>query len=729
MQQHYRRAIVATTLCALMRALAGEPDVVLADFEAETYGAWKVEGSAFGKTPAAGTLPGQMHVDGFAGKRLANSFVGGDNSIGKLTSPEFTITHDFIAFLIGGGGWEGKTCINLMVDGVAVRTATGPNTEPGGTETLTRQGWDVRDWKGKSARVEIVDAATGGWGHINVDQIALTDVKPPVAPKLLTNVSREIVITNRWLNFPVTNGARARTLTVAVDGKEQRRIEAELADETPQWLAPLDVTAWRGKKLTVTVDRLREGSQALERISQSEEYPESARLYREPLRPQFHFSARRGWLNDPNGLAFFNGEYHLFFQHSPFSWNSTLKHWGHAVSRDLVHWEELGDVIDPDELGSIWSGSGIVDWKNTSGFGKNGTAPLVLFYTAAGPTFSQCIASSIDGRTVTKFAGNPILKQVTHGNRDPKVIWHEPSQHWVMALYVGHEIPLDNTGGGKTRRRDTIQFFVSSDLKQWTFTSEHDGYYECPDIFELPLESDPAVRKWVLTAANTNYQLGTFDGKRFAAETPMLPGQRGNGMYAPQTFSDLPDHRRVQIGWGTMPAPGMPFNQMMTFPCELTLRTTADGPRMCWQPVKEIASLRTKTHSLAKQTIAPGHNPLADIASELIDLRAEISPENATEIAFKIHGREVVYDVKKQEIICGSKRVPLPLIDGRVRLEIIADRLSLEIFGNNGLVYMPMSITPKPRDNSGSAALGLSVSGGNATIHSMELHELRSIWK
>jgi sucrose-6-phosphate hydrolase SacC (GH32 family) len=150
---------------------------------------------------------------------------------------------------------------------------------------------------------------------------------------------------------------------------------------------------------------------------------------------------------------------------------------------------------------------------------------------------------------------------------------------------------------------------------------------------------------------------------------------------------------------------------------------------MCWQPVKEIASLRTKTHSLAKQTIAPGHNPLADIASELIDLHAEISPENATEIVFKIHGREVVYDVKKQEIICGSKRVPLPLIDGRVRLEIIADRLSLEIFGNNGLVYMPMSITPKPRDNSGSAALGLSVSGGNATIHSTELHELRSIWK
>ncbi|HEX5177196.1 MAG TPA: glycoside hydrolase family 32 protein, partial [Chthoniobacteraceae bacterium] len=672
-----------------------------------------------------GTLPGQMHVDGFVGKQLANSFVGGDDSIGKLTSPEFTMTHEFISFRIGGGGWEGTTCMNLIVDGVIVRTASGPNTEPGGKETLAAQGWDVREWKGKSARLEIIDNAKGGWGHINVDHVALTDTKPPLAAKVLKDVSREWRIEKRWLNFPVKSRARVRRLTLTIDGKVERRFEAELADSDPDWLAPFDVSAWRGQKIVISVDRLPEESRALEQITQSDEFPGGETLYREPLRPQIHFSARRGWLNDPNGLTFFKGEYHLFFQHSPFSWNGTLKHWGHAVSRDLVHWTELGDVIDPDELGSIWSGSGVVDWKNSSGLGTADQPPLVLFYTAAGPMFTQCLASSIDGRRITKFAGNPILAQVTHGNRDPKVIWHEGTQRWVMALYVGHEPPANPSGTNK-KRRDTIQFFTSADLKRWSYASESEGYYECPDIFELPVDGNPQKRKWVLTAANTNYQIGTFDGKVFRPETEILPGQRGNGMYAPQTFSDAPDGRRLQIGWGTAAAPGMPFNQMMTFPCQLTLRSTSAGPRLCWQPVMEIQSLRVKTHAFAQQSIAPGNNPLEGVAGELIDLRAEFAPGNATGVAFQIHGREVVYDAQKQELICGNKRAALPMIEGRIRLEIIADRLSLEIFGNDGIVYMPMSITPQ----AGTApALVMSAAGGTATIRALEVHELRSIWE
>ena len=719
-------ASLSALLLAVSNLSAQEPEIVVADFEGDSYGDWKIAGNAFGTGPAAGTLPGQMHVDGFIGKRLVNSFVGGDDSTGKLTSPEFSIARDYIAFRIGGGGWEGKTCVNLIVNGTVVRSATGPNTQPGGTETLTAQGWDVREWKGKSAHLEILDSATGGWGHINVDHIILTDTKPPVAPKLLTNVSREIVASNRWLNFPVKHGARARTCTLTVGGKVARRIEVELADGDPDWWAPLDISAWRGQTMVLSVDRLVEGSRALELITQSDAFPDAAALYREPLRPQLHFSARRGWLNDPNGLAFFNGEYHLFFQHSPFSWNGTLKHWGHAVSRDLVHWEERGDVIDPDELGSIWSGSGAVDWKNSSGLGKEGKPTLLLFYTAAGPEFTQCIASSPDGRTITKFAGNPVLKQITHGNRDPKVLWHEPTQRWVMALYVGHESPAGNQPGAKKQRRDTIQFFVSTDLKQWTYTSENDGYYECPDIFELAVDGDPAKRKWVLTAANTNYQLGAFDGKTFTPETRILTGHRGNAMYAPQTFSDMPDGRRVQIGWGTMAAPGMPFNQMMTFPCELTLRTTADGPRMFWQPVKELAALRTKTHSLAARSIKPGENPLADISAELLDIRAEIAPGDATQITFQVGGVDVRYDVRKEEIVCRGKAAPLTLVNGRVRLEIIGDRLSLEIFGNDGLVYMPMSIPPRTGDR---RPLSFTATGGTARIHSLEVHELRSIWK
>jgi hypothetical protein len=229
------------------------------------------------------------------------------------------------------------------------RTATGPNTEPGGTEALAPSGWDVSEFTGKDAQIEIIDEATGGWGHINVDQIVQTDTKPKIAPKLV-NVSRDVAITQQWLSFPVKNGAKMREVTVSSGGKIVRRLEMELADADPEWWAPLDVSEWKGQTLTIAAKRIPEDSRLLEQLRQSGDYPGGDKLYSESLRPQFHFLRSAGWLNDPNGMAYFNGEYHLFFQHSPFSWNGSLKHWGQAVSRDLVHWEELGDKIDPDDL-------------------------------------------------------------------------------------------------------------------------------------------------------------------------------------------------------------------------------------------------------------------------------------------------------------------------------------------------------------------------------------------
>jgi hypothetical protein len=231
------------------------------------------------------------------------------------------------------------------------------------------------------ATLRIVDDAKGGWGHLNVDHIVQTDTKPP---GLVRNAERQFNATARYLHLPIKNGAPKRVVTLLVDGQPVVRNDIELAPAAPDWWAPMDVGAWSGRKLALQVDQLPDDSTALSSIEQGDTLKGAEDLYREPLRGQFHFSPRRGWNNDPNGLVFFNGEYHLFFQHNPYGWGWGNMHWGHAVSRDLAHWEELGDKLLPDGFGPMFSGSAVVDWNNTSGLGTDGKPPLVLIYTAAG---------------------------------------------------------------------------------------------------------------------------------------------------------------------------------------------------------------------------------------------------------------------------------------------------------------------------------------------------------
>jgi sucrose-6-phosphate hydrolase SacC (GH32 family) len=230
----------------------------------------------------------------------------------------------------------------------------------------------------------------------------------------------------------------------------------------------------------------------------------------------------------------------------------------------------------------------------------------------------------------------------------------------------------------------------------------------------------------VLTAASSEYRLGTFDGRQFTPQTPMLPGHRGNAFYAAQTYSDISawDGRRIQIGWARITTPGMPFNQMMAFPCELTLRSTPGGPRLCFRPVKELERLRAARHARSALTLAPGTNALAGIRGDLFDLRAQFTVGNAGEVRFVIRGVPVVYDTAKQELVCRDRRNPLPPVSGKVRLQILVDRTSLEIFGNDGLLYMPMAAGFAPDDRS----LALTVADTAVPFDSLEVNELRSIW-
>jgi fructan beta-fructosidase len=691
---------------------AERPDILIADFEGETWGDWKATGTAFGPGPAKGTLPNQMPVTGFKGKGLVNSYVGGDDSTGTLTSPPIKVQRKYINFLVGGGKHPGKACINLLLDGKAVRTATGPNDKPGGSEELDWAAWDVAEFEGKTVVIEIVDNATGGWGHINVDHIVQSDKKArSLAP---VPARRTVTVAQGYLHLPVKTGGKMRKMRFRIDGKTVREFDIELADEEPTFWAFADVSEFRGKELTIDT-ALPPESKALAAIAASNEMPQVKTLYSEKHRPQFHFTSRRGWLNDPNGLVYVDGRWHLFYQHNPYGWAWGNMHWGHAVSKDLFHWDERSDVLYPDPMGPMFSGSAVVDTKNTSGFGVEGRPPVVLIYTAAGSPTVQGIAYSTDEcKTFTKYRGNPVVKQFSPGNRDPQVFWHEKTKRWVMALYV--EVP----GKGHT-----IHFLTSPNLKDWTLRSQIPGFYECPNLFPLPVDGDAAKVRWVLHAADGKYMLGDFDGTAYTPDSKEKFQLWYGNFYAAQTFSDAPDGRRVQIGWASgVDFPEMPFNQQMTAPVELSLRTTPDGVRLFAEPVKELAALRGKPRTLTDVILKPdSKSPSIDVG-ELIDVEAEFDIGTAKTIGLDVRGVPVLYDVASKQLTSRGKTAPLKLTDGRLKLRGLVDRGSVEVFADGGRVALSIGerVSDRPRE------LFAFARGGEARLRSLRAYPLASVW-
>ncbi len=699
----------ARVLCIAVLPAAGaaaRADEVLACFEGSDYGGWTTTGEAFGPGPARGALPNQMPVSGYGGHGLANSYFHGDGTVGTLTSPEFRINFKYLNFLIGGGNHPGKTCLNLVVDGKVVCTATGRDSEQ-----LQWRTFDLSALHGKAAHIQIVDDETGGWGHILVDEIRLSDHKEEVGP-----ATCEIAVEKRYLNLPVKTGAVKRKMRYLIDDRTVREFEIELADGEPGFWVFDDVSEFKGKKLRIEVDDVAPDFKGLAAVEQGDAIKGGDDLYKEKHRPQFHFTSRRGWLNDPNGLVYSDGEYHLFYQHNPYGWDWGNMHWGHAVSADLVHWKELPTALYPRRFGDwCFSGSAVVDKDNTSGFRddrKGGATPplLVAAYTSTGR--GECIASSNDrGRTWTDHAENPVVK---HRGRDPRLLWHEPTKRWVMAVY-------DEKDGKRW-----IAFYASPDLKKWEYQSRIEGFFECPDLFELPVEGGDGAKKWVLYSGDAKYVVGDFDGKTFTPDAKEKQQLWYGNFYAAQTYSDAPDGRRIQVGWGNGIAfPDMPFNQQMAFPCRLTLHQTADGLRMFAEPVQEIESLHAKRHTVADGVLKPGDNPLAGVAGDLFDLSADFEPGDAEAFGFTVRGVPVVYDVKRQEISCRNVKAPLKPEDGKVRLRLLADRGSIEIYGNGGRVALSVGVIPSDDDH----ALEAFSRGGAARLRSLEAFEMKSAWE
>jgi fructan beta-fructosidase len=700
-ERSMRRLIFLLLPCTALAAPADRPDVVVAAFEADDYAGWTATGTAFGKGPARGTLPGQMHVEGFEGHGLVNSFIGGDDATGTLTSPPFTLNRRHLNFLIGGGKYPGETCLDLLVEGSVVRTATGPNDKPGGSERLDWASWDVAEFEGKEAVLRIVDGRKGGWGHINVDQIVQSDRPRGVVP-----AARDLVVDARYLHLPVANDAPIRRVRLTTEGRTVDEFDIKLAEHHPDFRVFRDMTRQHGRRLRVETS-LPSGSKALDGIEIADDIPDAASLYHEKDRPQFHFTARRGWLNDPNGLVYVDGKYHLYFQHNPYGWDWGNMHWGHAVSPDLVHWTELGEALTPRAYGDwCFSGSAVVDVENTSRFGEGGRPPLVLAYTSTGR--GECIAFSNDrGRSWREFADNPVVK---HEGRDPRLLWHAPTKRWVMAVY-------DETGGQRV-----IAFYTSPDLKAWTFASKIDGFFECPDLFELPVDGVPNRKLWVLYAADGQYVLGQFDGREFRPEGGKHRLWYGN-FYAAQTFSDAPGVRRIQIGWAQgITFPGMPFNQQMTVPCDLMLRETSEGVRMCALPSTELATLRSEHHSW--RGLEPGVDPLSDLEGDLWEIRAKVEVGGTGRVEIDVRGVPIVYDAAARTLSAGKVTAPLTLGNGSIQLHVLVDRQSVEVFGDWGRVAISLGVPASAGVRPLALKLGPGVRSG-----SLDVSKWRSSWR
>ena len=498
---------------------------------------------------------------------------------------------------------------------------------------------------------------------------------------------------------------------------------------------------------------------------------ENSSIYNEKYRPQYHFTPEENWLNDPNGLVYYKGEYHLFYQHNPYDniWGSM--HWGHAVSRDLVHWQHLPIALEPDEeLGMVFSGSAVVDKKDSSGFFE-GDSGLVAIYTShletkEGPIQNQCIAYSRDeGRTWTKYEKNPVIKNIGEKDfRDPKVFWHEQQKKWIMVVAC----------------KDRVQFYDSSNLKNWNLLSEfgagigiHGNVWECPDLIKLPVEresdsvntkadsaeenSADTEEKWLLSIGDTHgrstgvitqYFIGEFDGFKFSSdyEQSFIIDQ-GQDLYALQSWSNLPQDRKVWIGWmnniGYMnQIPTKPWRGMMSLPRELKLIEKDGRIKLFQTPIEELKELRENIyqqediHLTDEMTIYTEEesyeiNALIEFKeAEAISFVLNENGEQQTVVGCNIKEGKIFVDRRISGVIDFSdnfleyKEIDWEVKDKKIEVNIFVDGSSLEVFIDGG----ELSITDLFFPEKAQQKIRVKAINGGLKLRNFELYKIQSIW-
>ncbi|MGW6441730.1 glycoside hydrolase family 32 protein [Lentzea sp. NPDC055074] len=450
------------------------------------------------------------------------------------------------------------------------------------------------------------------------------------------------------------------------------------------------------------------------------EFPYPPTTYQEPFRGQFHFSSQSGWMNDPNGLVFANGLYHFFYQHNPHGLEWDTMHWGHATSPDLVHWTQKPIALEPGvHPGTLFSGGGIVDKANTSGLKTGALDPIVVFSNTNGVSVFY---SNDNGRSFQAYDGGRKQIEIPEESRDPNVVWDADRRQWVMVVWS------DRGGNG-------VDIHTSPDLLRWTFASRYaaDWLFECPDLYVLPLDGTP---RWVLTSATSEYVVGTFDGTTFRTDRPqpekMNQGTTypGGTFYAPETFHGTPDGRVVQMAWqGGNRGHGWTGNA--SFPVQLGLVASPDGPKVTRTPVAELDSLRADTRTWRNTTVTATNNPFSGILADTYEITARFDLRGATasQFGFALHSRSdgtadrvVTYD-RAAKTLYGK---PFDAVGDEVSVRLLVDRGQLEIFGGDGVFSLADNV------NFDSAAVSqgirLFATGGQVRVKEARFTRLSTSW-
>lgn len=483
------------------------------------------------------------------------------------------------------------------------------------------------------------------------------------------------------------------------------------------------------------------------------------RKYPEAHRPQIHFSPKANWVNDPNGMVYHKGIYHLFFQYYPDSTVWGPMHWGHATSQDLVNWKEGPIALYPDSLGYIFSGSAVVDKNNTSGLGKNGKAPLIAIFTHHDPVgeskkrndfqYQSIAFSNDDGKTWTKYASNPVLVNPGITDfRDPKVMWYEPQKKWIMTLAT----------------KDRITFYSSPNLLAWNKESEfgmdvggHGGVWECPDLFSLT--DNEGKKVWVLIVSinpggpnkgsATQYFLGEFDGNNFSStqkEARWL--DYGPDDYAGITWSNTGD-RKIFLGWMSNwlyanLVPTEKWRSAMTIPRELKLKKVGDDIFVTSQPVAELSTLQSKPVVLKNIQVNRQFNVSSKIRNINIPCRLNLELENATDFSVVLSndlGEETVIGFDKEinqyfidrtksgkkdfhNDFAGRHFAPRFTSSSKMNLSLVIDVSSVELFADDGLTVMTEIFFPRKIYNKIQIK-----SEGQVLIKKLEMMNMKSISK